>query len=107
MIIPPYLDLIEKDKIDKEHSERLENLQKLLIEKEQIDEKQEKEIRLLIEYTEQKNVLDKEQSENIQKIMDELKSENVHRKVSLVFSIAASAISVGTLILFILRFYLQ
>jgi hypothetical protein len=98
----------EKNKIDKEQSERLENLQKLLSEKEQIDEKQEKEIRLLVEYTKQKDVLDKEQSDNIQKIMEELQSGGVARKkAALVLSIVALAISVGTLVLFILRFYLQ
>jgi hypothetical protein len=92
----------EKNEIDKEQLERLENLQILLSEKEQTDENQEKEIRLLVEYTKQKDVLDKVQSENIQKIMDDLKSVNLHKKIALAFSIAALAVSVGTLLFFIL-----
>jgi hypothetical protein len=85
----------------------LERLQNLFVEKEQIDEKQEKEIRLLVEYTKQKDVLDKEQGDNIQKITEELKLIITQKKAALVFSIFALVISLGTLGLFILRFYLQ
>jgi chromosome segregation ATPase len=80
----------EKDKIDREQSERLENVQKLLAEKNQIDEKQ-------------KNVLDKEQNENMQKRIDELKSVIFLKNAILAISIAALAISTGTLVFFIFR----
>ena len=96
----------KKDKIDREQSERLNELQSLLSGKDQIDEKQENEIRLLVEYTKQKDVLDKEQSENIQKMMEGLKSGNFYKKTAFTLSIIALAISVGTLIFFILLLYL-
>jgi hypothetical protein len=110
--------LDEKDKIDGEQNQRLENLKttfenererinKTFDEKDKIDEEQENEICLLVEYTKQKDVLDKEQSEHIQKIMDELKSGVTRKKRVFLLSIIALIISAGTLVFSIVRLYLQ
>jgi hypothetical protein len=99
--------LKEKDKIDREQSYRLENLQRLLAEKGQVDEKQEEEIRLLVEYTKQKDVLDKKQNENIQKIMEKLQPGITRKKTALALSIIALIISVGALAFSVLCLYLR
>ena len=60
--------LNEKDKIDAEQSQRLEELGVLLNNKDLVDQKQEEAIKILFEYTKQKDILDKEQSEEIEKL---------------------------------------
>ena len=61
--------LNEKEKIDAEQSQRLEELGALLSNKDLVDQKQEEAIRILFEYTEQKDILDKEQSEEIRHLL--------------------------------------
>lgn len=61
--------LNEKEKIDAEQSQRLEELGALLSNKVLVDQKQEEAIRILFEYTEQKDILDKEQSEEIRHLL--------------------------------------
>jgi hypothetical protein len=65
------------------------------------EKKQAEMYRRLDEYTKQKDLLDKEQSESIQKITEALKAGDNYKKMMLAFSIAALAVSIGTLVFFI------
>lgn len=65
--------LNEKDKIDAEQTQRLEELGAMLSNKDLVDQKQEeaikknaKSIKILFDYTKQKDILDKEQSKEIE-----------------------------------------
>lgn len=67
--------LNEKDKIDAEQTQRLEELGAMLNNKDLVDQKQEeaikkneKSIKILFDYTKQKDILDKKQSEEIELI---------------------------------------
>ena len=75
--------LDEKDTIDKEQSERLEELGRLLGSKDLLDQKQEedinknaKAIEVLFDYTKQKDILDKKQSERIESLSSEKKERS-------------------------------
>ncbi|MDR2534563.1 MAG: hypothetical protein LBD29_00845 [Treponema sp.] len=77
--------LDEIDKVDTEQNERLEGLQR------DLDEEREKA---------------RQDSEHIQKIIEELKTISAQRKITLAFSITASAISLGAFVIFIIRTFL-
>lgn len=86
--------LSEKERIDAEQSQRLEELGALLNNKDLVDEKQEKAIKanadaikVLIEYTKQKDILDKQQSEEIDKL------KKASNKKLCIFAIIISIVS--------------
>ena len=97
--------LDEKDKIDAEQNERLEELGSLLNNKDVIDQKQEesikknaKSIKILFDYTKQKDILDKEQSKEIQ---------NLKKSSSTKLWIVSVAISTCALILSIVSIMMK
>ena len=97
--------LDEKDKIDTEQNERLEELGTLLNNKDVIDQKQEdaikknaKSIKILFDYTKQKDILDKEQSKEIQ---------NLKKSSSTKLWIVSIAISTCALILSIVSIVMK
>lgn len=83
--------LDEKDIIDAEQTQRLEELGALLSNKDLIDQKQEESIKILFDYTKQKDELDKKQSAQIEKL---LSASKIIPIVSLIISAVAIVISV-------------
>lgn len=90
--------LNEKEKIDAEQTQRLEELGALLSNKDLVDQKQEEAIRILFEYTEQKNILDKEQSEEIRHL---LKASN--RKLCIITLIISSCALITSIISIVMQ----
>ena len=87
--------LLEKERIDAEQSQRLEELGALIENKNSIDEKQEaaitantEAIKVLVEYTKQKDIIDKQQSEEI-----EVLKKSSRRKLCIV-AISVSVVAI-------------
>ena len=103
--------LDEKDQIDAEQTQRLDELSSLLTKKDEVDQKQEDAISankkaiekntealtVLFEYTKQKDILDKEQTEEIEKIKKS--SERKLCIVAIVLSLFALFCGAGSIIL--------
>ena len=87
--------LLEKERIDAEQSQRLEELGALIENRNSIDEKQEaaitantEAIKVLVEYTKQKDIIDKQQSEEI-----EVLKKSSRRKLCIV-AISVSVVAI-------------
>lgn len=100
--------LDEKDKIDAEQTQRLEELGAMLNNKDLVDQKQEetikkneKSIKILFDYTKQKDVLDKKQSEEIE-LIKKLQSTRLCF-AAIVISIVSLVVSITNIILELLK----
>lgn len=100
--------LDEKDKIDAEQTQRLEELGAMLDNKDLVDQKQEeaikknaKSIKILFDYTKQKDILDKKQSEEIE-VLKKLQSTRLCF-VAIIISGVSLVVSITTIILELLK----
>ncbi len=100
--------LNEKDKIDAEQTQRLEELDAMLSNKDLVDQKQEeaikknaKSIKILFDYTKQKDVLDKKQSEEIELIKKQQSKRLCF--AAIVISIVSLVVSITNIILELLK----